>query len=366
MPDPRPRQGILDITAYVGGESDAPGVGKAIKLSSNESALGPSANAVAAYKAAGEHLHRYPDGAAAALRGAIGRRWDLDPARIVCGNGSDELLALLAHSYAGAGDEVLYSEYGFLMYRIAALAAGAVPVAARETDYRCDVDAILGKVTPRTRLVMLANPNNPTGTFLPRREMQRLHGGLPGDVILVIDAAYAEFLDDVSYDAGVELAEASGNVVMTRTFSKLYGLAALRLGWCYGAPAIADVLNRVRGPFNVTSPAQAAGVAALEDRAHEDAARRHNDRWRGWLSSELAGLGLLVVPGVTNFVLARFDDGARGAAMAGQFLKERGILVRGMDAYGLADCLRISVGLEQENRAVVGALADFLAAEKSA
>ena len=362
MSVPRPRPGILDITAYVGGESDAPGVGQTIKLSSNESALGPSAGALAAYRAAADGLHRYPDGASAGLRRAIGQRWELDPARIVCGNGSDEILALLIRSYAGPGDEVLYSEYGFLMYRISALAAGATPIAAPETNYRGDIDAILGNVTPRTRLVMLANPNNPTGTFLPRQEMQRLRASLPGDAVLVIDAAYAEFVDEADYDAGVELVEANDNVVMTRTFSKLYGLAALRVGWCFGPLAIVDVLNRVRGPFNITAPAQAAAAAALEDLAHEDAARRHNDHWRVWLADELAGLGLFVVPSVTNFVLARFDEGATSAARAGQFLKERGILVRAMDGYCLGDCLRISVGLEAENHAVVGALADFLAA----
>jgi histidinol-phosphate aminotransferase len=363
--NPIPRPGILDIATYVGGESETPpGVGTPIKLSSNESALGPSPKAVAAYMAAGDRLHRYPDGAAAELRRALGRRWDLDPERIVCGNGSDEILAMLISAYAGPGDEVLYSEYGFLMYRISSLAAGATPVAAPETDYRCDADAILGRVGPRTRLVMLANPNNPTGTFLSRGEMQRLHAGLPRGVIFVIDAAYAEFVDDVGYDAGIELAEASENVVMTRTFSKLYGLAALRLGWCYGAPEIIDVLNRVRGPFNVTSPAQAAAVAALADGAHEDAARRHNERWRTWLAAKLTALGLFVVPGITNFVLARFDDGNRSAVAAGEFLKERGILVRGMEAYGLGDCLRISVGLEDENKAVAEALVEFLTARR--
>ena len=364
MTSPRPRPGILDITAYVGGDSGAPGADPTIKLSSNESALGPSPAAIAAYKAASGELHRYPDGACATLRRAIGERWGLDAARIVCGSGSDELLALLIRNYAGPGDEVLYSEYGFLMYRISTLAAGATPVVAPETDYACDVTAILGKVSPRTRLVMVANPNNPTGTFLRRDEMRRLHAGLPPGVVLVIDAAYAEFIDDPDYEPGVELVDANENVVMTRTFSKLYGLAALRLGWCYGPPEIIDALNRVRPPFNVTAPAQAAGAAAVADVAHEDAARRHNQLWRAWLAGELTGLGLFVVPGVTNFVLARFGNGAGSAAMAGQFLKDRGILVRGMEGYGLPECLRISVGLEDENRAVVGGLAEFLAADR--
>ncbi|MFQ5784591.1 MAG: histidinol-phosphate transaminase [Alphaproteobacteria bacterium] len=360
----RPRPGILDITPYVGGRSRAPGAssGRVIKLASNESPLGPSPRAVAAYRAAAETLHRYPDGAAVGLRAALAGRHGVDAARIVCGNGSDELLALLARAYAGPGDEVLYSEYGFLVYPIAARAVGATPVAAPEPAYRTDVDALLAHASPRTRLVYVANPNNPTGCHLPLSELRRLRAGLPNEALLVIDAAYAEYVGAADYGPGVELVEASENVVMTRTFSKIYGLAAVRLGWAYCPSAVADVLNRIRGPFNVTGPALAAGEAALDDDGHVAAARRHNDRWLPRFSTELEALGLTVHPSVANFVLVRFpDEEGLNAMAANDFLMARGIIPRTMREYRLPDCLRITVGLEDEIEATVAALAAFMA-----
>ena len=358
-----PRPGILEIDRYVGGRSAAPGVNRAIRLASNESALGPSPRAVAAYRGEAASLHRYPDGEATALRDAIGRHHGLDPERIVCGAGSDEIIGLLARCYAGPGEEVLYSEFGFAMYPISSRGAGATPVAAPERDFTADVDALLARAGGRTRLVFLANPNNPTGTYLTPLELRRLRAGLADDVLLVIDAAYAEFVDRNDYTPGHELVDAFDNVVVTRTFSKLHGLAALRLGWCYCAPDVADVLHRVRGPFNVASPAQAAGIEALADTAFADRAKVHNDTWRPWLAEALSALGLAVVPGVANFVLARFPAGTASAAAANAYLTERGILVRATAGYGLPDCLRITVGLEEENRAVVDALAAFLAAQ---
>lgn len=360
MTGPRPRPGILEIHAYQGGKATTESARPAIKLSANESAIGPSPRAVVAYKAAAERLHRYPEGGSEALRAAIGRRHNLDPARLVCGAGSDELIALLTRGYAGPGDEVLFSAHGFLMYKISALGAGATPVAAPERDLKADVDALLARLTSRTRIVFIANPNNPTGSYLSRDELARLHAGLPEDVLLVIDAAYAEFVEEEDYDSGLGLAATAANVVMTRTFSKLYGLAALRLGWLYGPAAIVDVMNRLRGPFNVGLPTQEAGIAAIEDTEHEVLARRHNAIWLPWLTAEIGRLGLHVHPSVGNFVLVAFpEEAGRDAAAATAHLEADGLIPRGMAAYGLPHCLRISVGSEAENRALVESLRRF-------
>ena len=356
----RPRPGILEIEPYVGGRSEIEGAVRVIKLSANESAIGPSPTAIEAYRAAAATLHRYPDGDAPALRAAIGRRFQLDPAQILCGAGSDELIQLLMRAYAGPGDEVLYSAHGFLMYKLSALGVGAMPVAAPERELTTDVDALLARLTSRTRMVFIANPNNPTGSYLPADELERLHAGLPEDVLLVIDAAYAEYVRRNDYTAGTLLVERAANVVMTRTFSKLFGLAALRLGWLYAPPQVIDVLQRLRGPFNVGTPAQVAGVAALEDLDHQERSRAHNDRWLPWLAEALTGLGLKVHPSIANFVLVEFaPDGPGSAAQASVWLEARGIIARPMAAYGLPQCLRISVGLETENRAVVDALREF-------
>jgi histidinol-phosphate aminotransferase len=357
---PIPRPGILDISPYVGGEAKIAGVERVIRLASNESALGPSPRAVAAYKAMAGDMFRYPDGHSTAMREALGRLHGLDPARIVCGAGSDELISLLIRGYAGPGDEVLYSRHGFLIYPIGALAVGATPVTAPETDLTVDVDAMLAQVTPKTRLVFVANPNNPTGTYLSRDEMQRLHAGLPPNVMLVIDAAYAEFVRRNDYDPGIELVNAAENVVMTRTFSKIYALAGLRLGWAYCPPRVADVLDRIRGPFNVCSAAQVAGIAALEDVASVDRARAHNDLWRPWLEGELEKLGLTLSASVANFVLVRFPP-SRDAAAAFKFLQSRAILTRRVAGYHLPEHLRITIGTEDEMRAVRDAVAAFMA-----
>jgi len=358
-----PRPGILEVAPYVGGEAAIPGRNRAIRLASNENPLGASPMAAAAYAGLKDELHRYPDGGATELREALGRSEGIDPARIVCGAGSDEIIALLVRGYAGPGDEVLHSAHGFLMYSIAARTAGATPVAAPERDLTADVDALLERVTPRTRLLFLANPNNPTGSCLGRAELVRLRAGLRDDVLLVLDAAYAEYVDDRDYEAGADMVEAGGNVVMTRTFSKIHGLAALRLGWAYCPPAVADVLNRVRGPFNVSQAAQTAGIAALGDDGHVERSRRHNGKWRAWLIEALRALGLQPYPSAGNFVLVRFADApAHSADAALAHLKGAGVLVRGMAAYGLPDCLRITVGSEEDLAAVVAALGDFLGA----
>ena len=357
---PVPGPGILDIAPYVGGESKAAGTARPIRLASNESALGPSAKAIAAYRALAGEIHRYPDGGAEELRRVLGSCHGLDPARIVCGAGSDELIGLVLRCYAGPGDEVLYSRHGFLMYPIGALSVGATPIAVPEQALTADVDAILAHVTERTRVVFIANPNNPTGTYLSIAALERLHAGLPSDVVLGIDAAYAEFVNRNDYEPGVRLVDRAENVVMLRTFSKIYALAGLRLGWAYCPPAIADVLNRVRGPFNVSAPALAAGVAAVEDVEAVAVARAHNDRWLPWLSGRLAGLGLNLTPSVGNFVLPRFPEGAHNADAAFAFLQSRGILTRQMHAYGLPQHLRITIGAGPENEAVAATLAEFM------
>jgi histidinol-phosphate aminotransferase len=296
------------------------------------------------------------------LRRTIGARFDLDPDRIVCGAGSDELIQLLMRAYAGPGDEVLYSAHGFLMFKLSALGVGATPVAAPERTLTTDVDALLARLSSRTRLVFIANPNNPTGSYLDADELARLHAGLPEDVLLVIDAAYAEYVRRNDYTTGIELVDRAENVVMTRTFSKLFGLAALRLGWLYAKPPTVDVLHRIRGPFNVGTPAQVAGIAALEDLEHQERARTHNDRWLPWLAQQLSGLGLEVHPSAANFALVSFERaGERSAAAASAWLEQRGVLARPMAAYGLPECLRLSVGLENENRAAIKALEEFLA-----
>ena len=362
MDGPTPKPGVLDITPYVGGEASAEAP-RLIRLASNEGALGTSPHAVAAYQALSGELHRYPDGGATELREAIAQLHGLDPARIVCGAGSDELIALLTKAYAGPGDEVLYSEHGFLMYALSAKAAGATPLAAPESNLTADVDALLAHVTGRTRLVFLANPNNPTGSFLSIADVARLHAGLPPHVLLVVDAAYAEYIARDDYEPGAALVDRASNVVMLRTFSKIYGLSALRLGWAYAPPAVTDVLNRVRGPFNTTAPAQAAGVAALADQAFVARSRSENDTWRAWTAERLVGLGLTVYPSIGNFLLVDFAgrDGA-DAESARLFLKSRGILVRQMGAYRLPTCLRITVGTGEEMAVAVDTLGAYLAA----
>jgi histidinol-phosphate aminotransferase len=317
---------------------------------------------MAAYVKAASELHRYPDGDTAKLRQALGRHYGLDPARIVCGAGSDEILNLLVRAYCGPGDELLYSQYGFLMYAINALGVGATPVAAPARGYGSDVDAMLAAVTDRTRIVCLANPNNPTGTYVTKDDVRRLHAGLPKNVLLIIDAAYAEYVSRNDYESGVELVDQAENVVMTRTFSKIYGLGGLRLGWMYGPAGIVDVMSRLRQPFNVNLPAQIAGIAALEDISHTDASRTNNDIWLPWLSAELTKLGLEPVPSVGNFLLVGFGSKERAVA-ANAWLMNDGLIPRLVAGYGLPEHLRITVGTEAEVKAVQASLARFVAAK---
>lgn len=364
MSKPSPLPGIMDVKPYVGGVHHVEGHQHPVILSANETPLGPSKAAVEAYEKVAGELHRYPDGGSDELRAAIAERFGCAADRIVCGTGSDEVITLMIRAYAGPGDEVIHSAHGFLMYAIAARAAGATPVSAPEANFTVDVDAMLAAVTERTKMVLIANPNNPTGSYISADELRRLQAGLPGHVVLVIDAAYAEYVNRNDYTAGADLVEEFDNVVMTRTFSKIFGLAAVRLGWAYCPAPIADVLNRARNPFNVTSAAQAAGVAALGDIAHIDQGREHNDIWLPWLTGELNRLGLTVHPSVGNFVMVRFRD-ADAANAAYAALLAGGFITRLIGGYGLPDCLRITVGLEEELRPLVACLETHLATKAS-
>ncbi len=354
---PQPHAAILDIKPYVGGEAKA-GAAKLYRLASNENPLGPSPQAIAAYTRVAAELHRYPDGSAIELRQAIADRHGLPVDQLVCGAGSDELLGLLIRAYAGPGDEVVHSRHGFLMYPIATRAAGAMPVAAEETDLRTNIEAVLAAVTVRTKIVVLANPNNPTGSYVGADEVAALQRRLPPHVLLILDAAYAEYADAVDYEAGEKLVATCENVVMTRTFSKIHGLAALRLGWCYGPAHIVDVLNRIRDPFNVNAPAIAAGAAAMGDESHVRRSVEVNHEMRAWLAGQLAGQGLKAYPSQGNFLLVSFAPHA--AEEVRLHLKERGVLVRQMAAYGLPECLRITIGGQEEMAAVMDGIHSFL------
>ena len=358
---PVPRKGILDIAAYVPGKEHAPGVARVFKLSSNETPLGPSPQAIEAFRQSVGHLELYPDGQTVALREAIASVHGLNMANILCGNGSDELLGLLCQCYLTAGDEAIITEHGFLVYRIQILGAGATPVTVKETDCRVDVDAILAAVTEKTKLVFIANPGNPTGTYLPVTEVRRLQAALPKNVLLVLDAAYAEYVRESDYEAGIELVSNSSNVVMTRTFSKIYGLAALRIGWMYAPLEIVDAVNRLRGPFNLNAPAIAAGAVAIRDRALVEKAIEHNRLWLGKLAEALEQMGLTVTPSVTNFLLIHFPDvDGKRSDDADAFLTSRGYILRAVKGYGFANALRMTVGTEEANRGVIEALGEFM------
>jgi histidinol-phosphate aminotransferase len=372
---PTPKPGILEISPYVPGRSSAPGAAGVCKLSSNESPLGPSPKVLAALDEAKASLSLYPEGSARLLREAIGEFFGLDPARIVTsGDGSDALLTMLANAHLRPGDEVIFSEHAFLVFKIATLANSAVPVVVPEqttgSGIKVDVDKMLAAVTPKTRMVYVANPNNPTGTFLTSAQMRRLHAGLPDDVLLVIDAAYSEYVTAKDYEAGMEMSSRYPNVAMTRTFSKLYGLAGLRIGWMHASAAVCDAINRIRGPFNTTLLQQLAGVAALKDRDHFWAAIRHNNQWLAWITAEIRTLGLRVDDSAANFVLIHFPPGAEGAkgmgagksaAAADAFLMKHGVILRGVASYGLPDCLRMTVGTEAQNRLAVSLIQQFMA-----
>ena len=351
-----PQPGIMEIALYKGGASQLDGIGNALKLSSNENPLGPSDAAKEAFSRASHELHRYPPTDHASLRTAIADVWDVDAERVFCGVGSGEVLKLLSEAYAGPGDEVMFTEHGFSMYPIYAHACGATPVVVPEHERVVDVDAMLKACTEKTKLVLIANPANPTGTMVGAAEVARLADGLPPKALLVLDGAYAEYVD--GFDAGRGLVESRDNVVITRTFSKIYGLGGMRVGWGYGPQAVIDVLNRIRGPFNLSSAALAAAEAAVRDTEHTEKCRVENARWREWMATALAELGVPSDTSTANFVLARFTDAAE-AQSCDAHLQSVGIIVRQVAGYGLPHCLRITVGDESACRRVVHAVAQF-------
>jgi histidinol-phosphate aminotransferase len=358
---PQPKPWVLDIPVYEPGKSQVRGATRVIKLSSNEAALGPSPKATTAYNEAAATLYRYPPGDSGELRAAVAEVHDLDPARIICGAGSDEIIGLLCRAFAGPGDEVIYTAHGFMMYPIYALGVGAKPVAVPERDLTADVDAILGAVTPRTKLVFLANPNNPTGTYINAAALLRLRNSLREDVVLMVDEAYAEFVDADDYQSGLTLAATTPNTIVLRTFSKIYGLAALRVGWGFGPKAIIDAMERFRGPFNVSRAAQVAAAAAVRDRAHVARAKDHNTKWRKIALQRLRGLGLKVGDSAGNFVLPEFPTTpGRTAADADAFLQSQGLIVRRVDNYGLPQYLRITIGNDEEMTTILDALTVFM------
>jgi histidinol-phosphate aminotransferase len=356
---PQPKPGILDIAPYVGGKSKLSGVAEPIKLSSNENPLGCSEAARNAYLAAVERLHVYPDGRATMLRQAVAEKFGLEPERLIFGNGSDEIFALLNQTYLEPGDVMVAGQYGFLAYRISARANQAEIRLAPEPDLRVDVDAILELVDEKTKLVFLSNPANPTGSWNSGEEIRRLHAGLPENVILVIDEAYAEYVTEPDWESAIPLARHAPNLVVTRTFSKIHGLAGLRVGFGYAPLSVAEAVDRIRLPFNNAIPAQEAAIAALTDDAHQERSRELVRQWRPRLTQAIRGMGFEVFPSAGNFVLVRFPNPNKTAAQADAFLHSRGVIVRPVGGYGLSDCLRITVGTEAQNRVLIDALQAF-------
>lgn len=356
-----PKTSITDLMGHKPPLAGAPTHARIVRLHVNEGALGPSPKAVAAMQSVAARLHEYPSVDASGLAVAVGRKHGIDPQRIVLGCGSDELIQVLCLAYVEPGDEVIYTQYGFVQFRIAAKIAGGVPISAPDDGYTASVDAILDRVTSRTKLVFLANPNNPTGSYLPNDEVRRLRSGLPDRVVLVLDAAYAEYVQRNDYTAGIELVEETDNTVMLRTFSKAFGMAGLRLGWAYCPRGIADTLYSIRPPYGVNSPSLAAGVAALEDQAFQDATVAHNAQWMPWLQDRFRELGLEPLPTVANFLMVRFPtEPERNAEAVRAYLAARGILVREMAGYGAPAFIRLSVGSEPDNRLLVDTIRAFL------
>lgn len=360
---PNPRPGIEKIELYQGGKSSLEGINRPIKLSSNENPFGCSDAAKAAYLDAAEGLALYPSTDHLGLRTAIADVHGIEPDRITMGAGSDEIISLLCLAYSGPGTEVLYSRHGFLMYRISALAAGGTPVVALEADRRVEADEIIASLSPGTRLVFIANPNNPTGTLISDEEVAAIADALPAEALLVLDGAYAEYVQAEDYDACQELASTRDNVVMMRTFSKIHGLGGLRVGWAYGPQRVIDTLNRVRGPFNLSGPALAAAEAAMQDTDYAKRCAAHNAHWRDWLAAELARLGINSDPSEGNFILARFRD-ADQAKRADEFLQKGGLIVRSTASYDLPEALRITIGDEDACRSVAKFLAEFMGQEQ--
>lgn len=357
---PAPKPGILDIAPYVGGKSRIEGVAEPMKLSSNENALGAGEKAREAFQAAMSGIHMYPDGRATKLRAAVAEHHGLEPERLIFGNGSDEVFALLNQTYLRPGDNIVTGQYGFLAYRISAKANEGIVKLAPEPGFKAEVDALLAEVDDRTRIVYVSNPSNPTGSWNSGEEIRRLHAALPAEILLVIDEAYAEYVTEPDWETAFPLAREASNLIVTRTFSKIHGLGGLRIGFGYAPLAVAEAVDRIRLPFNVSVPGLEAATAALGDEAHQKASRDLIQTWRPRLTQALRGFGYDVLPSAGNFVLVRFGDPERCKA-ANDYLNTKGIIVRPVGGYGLHDALRITVGAEDQNRAVIDALSEFAA-----
>lgn len=357
----KPLPQLAGVNVYVPGEAPKYTGGPSYKLASNENPLGASPKAKAVYAELGAKLEIYPDGTAKDLKAAIAKKHGLDPNRLVVGAGSDEIFLMLGRAYLGPGDESICTAHAFAIYAIIAQQQGSKIIEVAEKDFTADVDAILAAVTPKTKIVWLANPNNPTGTYIPYDEVKRLHGSLPSNVLLVLDGAYAEFVRKNDYASGIELVSQYENVMMTRTFSKLYGLAGLRVGWAYAPGHVVEAIERVRMPFNVNLTAQAVAIAALEDEAFTELSLAHNDRELPRLVAALRALGLEVIDGVGNFCVARFPETkGKTAAEALAYMKDHGVTLRGLGGYRMPNHLRISVGTVEGNNAALRHLTDFL------
>lgn len=360
-PRPVPKPGVMDIHAYVGGKSKVEGIAHPVKLSSNENILGSSDKAKQAYRDAVDRLHIYPDGKANILRAAVAERFKLEPERLTFGDGSDEIFALLNQVYLEPGDNIVQGEHGFAAYAIGARACQGEVRLAKEVNHRIDIDEVVKCVDERTRLVFIANPANPTGSWLTGQEIRDLHAALPPSVILVLDGAYAEFCSDPRFEDGLDLARTAENVIVTRTFSKIHGLAALRVGWGYAPSHIIEPIERIRPPFNTSIPGQEAAVAALFDDDFQARSLALVEQWRPWMAQQLGGIGLEVTPSAANFVLATFKaTPGKTAREAEAFLASKGYLVRGVGNYNLPNAIRITIGLEEHNRAVVELLTAFM------
>lgn len=357
----RPRAPLADVGYYMVGISKLPGFEHPIKLSSNESCLGMSPAALAAARQAVGAGHLYPEVDTETLAEALAGRYQLDPARMAFGPGSDELLGRIVNTFAGPGEELVHSKNAYMQFPIYAMLAGATPVAADDRDFHYDVDAILARVNERTRVVLIANPDNPSGTYLSGAEVRRLHAGLRGDVLLIIDAAYEEFADEPDYESGTRLVHEFDNVIVTRTFSKVYGMAGLRLGWCYGSPGAIDTLVKIGPSFPVNNVAYAAGIASVRDAAHVEAVLTHNKKWIGKFSRLLREMGLKVYPSQTNFMLVEFPStSGRSAAEANVWLNQRGIIPRQFALDDFGNKLRFTVGDDAGMQATAVALHEFM------
>ncbi|MCQ2913914.1 MAG: histidinol-phosphate transaminase [Alphaproteobacteria bacterium] len=360
MKTPVAHDTIMEISPYVGGTSKLPGFDKVVKLSSNEGAFGVNPNVVEAIRSHAELMFRYPDGSSQELREAIAKVHNLDKDKILCGTGSDNVIDIICEAFSKDGDDVIMTQYGFSMYRVCAKGNGANVIEVPEKNYTVDLDAVLSAITNKTKIIFITNPGNPTGTYLPKKDLYDFCKKVPSNILIVLDSAYAEYVPCEDYTAGAEFVEEFNNVIMLRTFSKIYALGGLRIGWSYASKEIIDVFNRIRAPFNVNTMAQYAGVVAMQDREFVKKCFEHNKKWQKKFPEELSKIGLNCTPTVANFVLVHFPKTGKTSEKCDEFLKQHGYIVRRVLAYGLKDELRITIGNEEEMTTLVSLLKEFM------